>query len=241
MRTLTDETFDAGFAVVERMPWQESAEYYGRYRNRYEAVLRRYAATAPLTPQDVLEVGGGQLAVMAARIWNDRCSVADISTGCFESLGQAGVQSFVWNLARDAAPAERKFDFVFCSEVLEHLPVPGHVALTRLRETLKPGGHLILTTPNLYRLRNVAFLAMGRPIFDHFDLPSARGFGHVLEYSVDHLSWQFEQSEFSEVVVELQEFSHRPHRLLDRVASTAMAPLRRVPRFRDNLIAVARR
>ena len=63
--------------------------------------------------------------------------------------------------------AVTKFDFVFFSEVIEHLPIPGYIVLGRLRKVLRPGGVIICTTPNLYRLKNVLYMALGLPIFDY--------------------------------------------------------------------------
>ncbi len=50
-------------------------DYHRRYRSRYKECMRRFAALAPPNPVDVLEVGGGQLAVLSAKLWNDsrRC------------------------------------------------------------------------------------------------------------------------------------------------------------------------
>ncbi|SNS67310.1 Methyltransferase domain-containing protein [Geodermatophilus saharensis] len=249
MRTLTTDQFTAAFNQVVRLPWQETPDYYVRYRSRYEAVLHRFAAEAGPPPLDVLEVGGGQLAFMAHHLWGDRTVVADVSRTCFPTLASAGIPCLRWNLAKDDGPdpvedADRgtvdgPFDVVLCSEVLEHLPVPGHVALARLRRRLRPGGLLLLTTPNLYRLRNVVFLATGRPLFDVFDTPSDDGFGHVLEYSREHLDWQLRRAGFTDATVDLVDFGHVPNRRLDRVLSAAGRPLRAVPRFRDNLVVVA--
>jgi SAM-dependent methyltransferase len=239
MRTLTEDQFTALFGEVVRLGWQEEPEYYRRYRSRYQWVLARYATMAPAAPQDVLEVGGGQLAFLAQGLWSDRAVVADISTTCFPSLTQNGVTCRLWNLARDPYPADDAFDFILFSEVLEHLPVPGHVALAKLRALLRPGGHLILTTPNLYRLRNAVFLVAGRPLFDHFDLPSDSGSGHVLEYSREHLCWQLERAGFTDYSVDLEHFGHVPKRRVDRSLVALGAPLRRVPRYRDNLVARA--
>ena len=41
------------------------------------------------------------------------------------------------------------FDLVWCSEVIEHLADPGR-SLLELRHVTRPGGELILTTPNSY-------------------------------------------------------------------------------------------
>jgi len=109
-------------------------------------------------------------------------------------MEEHGVKTVHWNLCTSEPPFTRKFDAVFFSEVIEHLPIPGHVVLERLRKVLRPGGVIICTTPNLYRLRNVVYMTFGLPIYDYFRIPDDdTGLSHVIEYSRDHLQWQFEK------------------------------------------------
>ena len=49
--------------------------------------------------------------------------------------------------------ADRSFDTVFCSQVLEHLPEP-RLTLNEFRRILKPGGALILSVPHLSWMHN---------------------------------------------------------------------------------------
>jgi SAM-dependent methyltransferase len=240
MRSFDEASFARAFTeLVSGNRWQEEPEYYPRYRTRYAAILRRFAEKAPDHPVDVLDIGGGQLAYLAVALWDDRGCVADINDTCFAGLRAHGIEAFQWNLALEEPPAGRRFDAIFFSEVIEHLPVPGHIALRRLRTLLRPGGLLLCSTPNLYRLRNVVYLLRGRPLFDHFDLPEVRGYGHVLEYTAEHLAWQLERAGFVDYAVDLEQFTHVPNARLDRVLSAIGTPLRRIPRFRDNLLVVA--
>ena len=172
-------------------------------------------------------------------LWNDRGCLADIDDSCFAGLRAHGIDAFQWNLALEDPPEGRRFDAIFFSEVIEHLPVPGHIALGRLRKLLRPGGLLLCSTPNLYRLRNAFYLLTGHPLFDHFDLPGTGGVGHVLEYSAEHLAWQLQRAGFVDYAVDLEDFTHVPNARLDRLLSAVGAPLRRIPRYRDNLLAVA--
>lgn len=240
MRQLTATSFDRAFEqMVREIRWQEDPSYYPRYRSRCAAILRRFAEQAPDQELDVLDIGGGQLVFLAVALWGDHGCVADVKDGCFAELRARGIDVFEWNLALEDPPTDRRFDAIFFSEVIEHLPVPGHIALRRLRMLLRPGGVLLCSTPNLYRLRNVVYLLRGRQLFDHFDLPEVRGYGHVLEYSAEHLSWQLRRAGFPEFAVELRNFDHTPNEPLDRMLCSLGAPLRRIPRYRDNFLAVA--
>lgn len=240
VRDFGEAAFDRAFTeLASGFRWQEDPSYYPRYRTRYAAMLRRFAERAPGRGVDVLDIGGGQLAYLAVALWGDEGCVADVEEGCFADLRARGIDAFHWNLALEDPPTDRQFDAIFFSEVIEHLPIPGHIALRRLRMLLRPRGLLLCSTPNLYRLRNVVYLLRGRPLFDHFDLPGERGYGHVVEYSAEHLAWQFQRAGFVDCEIELRNFTHTPNELLDRVLSSVGAPLRRIPRYRDNLLAVA--
>jgi 2-polyprenyl-3-methyl-5-hydroxy-6-metoxy-1,4-benzoquinol methylase len=123
--------------------------------------------------------------------------------------------------------------------LIEHLPLPGHVVLQRLRRALKPGGMLICSTPNVARMRNILHLVLGRPIMDHMDLPGPNSLGHVIEYSRDDLQWQLEKAGFRDCTVEYHQMHHLPVKPVHRVLSCMGYPLFLVPHFRDNLVAVA--
>jgi 2-polyprenyl-3-methyl-5-hydroxy-6-metoxy-1,4-benzoquinol methylase len=238
MRKFDEAGFNRAFNdLVSRNRWQGEPEYYPRYRSRYEAIMRRFAERAPDRPVDVLDIGGGQLAFLAVALWGDRGCVADLDDACFTSLRARGIEAFQWNLALEDPPSHRRFDTIFISEVIAHLPVPGHIA-RRLRMLLRRGGMLFCSTPNLYRLRNVGDLLRGRPLFDHFDVPEARSYDQVVGYTAEHLAWQFEKAGFVHCTINLEHFAHVPNAPLDRVLSKLGAPLRRIPRYRDNLLAV---
>jgi len=220
---------------IEGGQFQEDASYYPRYRSRYEGITKKYAELAGPAPLDVLDIGGGIYAVIVHKLFGDRATVADIMEESYPR--ECGVNSRVWNLAKEDAPFDQKFDVIIFSEVIEHLPLPGYVALERLRKLLKPGGVLICTTPNFFRLRNVVYVAIGKSIFDNMRLPEEGGTGHVIEYDEARLHWVMERAGFREISITLHEFAHQPTDRLFRVLSWLGSPLFAIPRFRESLIA----
>ena len=220
--------------------FNEAPDYYPRYRSRYEGILKRFAVQAGDEPLDVLDIGGGQLALLCAKLWGDRATAADVYVDRLGYLRENGVATLGWNLAQEEPPCERRFDAVFFSEVIEHLPIPGYVALERLRRVLRPGGLLLCTTPNFYRLRNIVYVAIGKRIYDHFREAGEGPLGHVIEYDEPRLRWQLDRAGFSDVRLEMCYFQHQPNQPLFRALSWLGKPLFLVPRFRDCIVAFAR-
>ena len=223
---------------IAKGEFNETPDYYPRYRSRYEWLTRRFGELAPDHPIDVLDIGGGQYGVLAKVMYGDRVTVADIG-GRLDYVARQGIRTESWNLAGDDAPSFGPFDFIIFSEVIEHLPMPGHIPLERLRRLLRPGGTLICTTPNFFRLRNIVYVALGKQIYDHFRYPEDEGLGHVIEYDRERLLWQLQRAGYENIAISYEHFPHRPYNRLFGAMSALGAPLFKVPRFRDVLVAIA--
>lgn len=95
-----------------------------------------------------------------------------------------------------------RFDAVVSVQVIEHLMAPRRL-LDGIHAVLKPGGVLVLTTPNNARLRARLRLLFGLPpVVDlqDFYLKGAEGFvGHWCEYSASDIGWMLRWSGFAEV------------------------------------------
>ena len=215
------------------------ADYCLRYQSRYKRLMKRFCDLASPLPMDVLDIGGGQLALLCKKLWNDRACVADLSRRLFPYLESHGVETVEWNLCQPEQQFVARFDVIFFSEVIEHLPLPGHIVLEKLRRALKPNGIVICSTPNFHRLRNVVFIALGWRIQDYFRMPDKGSLGHVMEYSRDHLQWQFNKAGFKDCHVEYCQMHHAPNNPVARIMSWIGYPLFLVPHFRDNLLAIA--
>lgn len=92
-----------------------------------------------------------------------------------------------FNIEEDIFPyQDESFDVVLCCEILEHLLSDPVHALVEIRRALKPGGTLVLTTPNVARLDNVRKMISGENIYDPYS-----GYGpygrHNREYTPQDL------------------------------------------------------
>lgn len=105
------------------------------------------------------------------------------------------------NLEAHRLPLDNdSFDVVLYCEVLEHMVEDPVRSLLELKRLLRPGGALILTTPNVARLENVARLVSGANIYDPYS-----GYGpygrHNREYTRHELSRLMAFCGFSQEVV----------------------------------------
>ncbi len=92
-----------------------------------------------------------------------------------------------FNVEEDEFPyPDEMFDVVLFCEILEHLLQDPVHALAEIRRVLKPGGTLIVTTPNVVRLENVRKMIAGENIYDPYS-----GYGpygrHNREYTQQDL------------------------------------------------------
>jgi SAM-dependent methyltransferase len=91
--------------------------------------------------------------------------------------------SFNVNLEASPLPVEDgRYDLVLFCEVLEHFTMDPLHALNEIWRVLKPGGTLILTTPNVARYENVVALIEGRNLYDPYSGYGPHG-RHNREYS----------------------------------------------------------
>ncbi|WP_327404309.1 class I SAM-dependent methyltransferase [Streptomyces sp. NBC_01288] len=117
-------------------------------------------------------------------------------------------------------------DAVLFSEVIEHLVDPD-TALAEIRRVLRPGGHLMLSTPNLAAWYNRALLLAGvQPVFSEVSLRAIHGrpgkevVGHLRLYTPRALREFVTAAGFEVVGLKGAPFHGvpRPFRPLDRLA-----------------------
>ncbi len=121
----------------------------------------------------------------------------------------------LFDAEKDRFPyADAYFDTVLCCELLEHLTADPLFMLGEINRILKPGGHLVLTTPNLASLRSIAGILQGYhpQLFSAYIRPrngvvDAR---HAREYTPKELGRLLEDAGFEVTLLETGAFREEP-------------------------------
>jgi SAM-dependent methyltransferase len=91
--------------------------------------------------------------------------------GMDEIPGPAGDEVFEFdhfNVEEDQFPyPDDSFELVLFCEILEHLPADPVHALAEIHRVLRPGGFLVLTTPNATRTDRLAAMLRGENVYEH--------------------------------------------------------------------------
>jgi SAM-dependent methyltransferase len=118
------------------------------------------------TGRRVLDVGCRFGALTQAYLEGNAVVGVDVDRRALEAAHSLGIET-VWADAAEALPFdEESFDVVVLGELLEHLPLPGRTVAEAGR-VLRPGGVLVGSVPNGYRLKSrLRFLAGGPPDVD---------------------------------------------------------------------------
>jgi len=222
----------------------EVDDYYRGNWSRYRRTFELLSSLPLPNPAKMLEVGGGQMALLSRYLYGDDCAVGDVNEQFNATLLEHGVAFHRCDLIRDDLPFEDDLDVVVLLEFVEHVPMPLHEVLEKVKRWIKPGGYLFITTPNLYRLRNVVRLALGLRVFDFFFVPEEnKSIGHPFEYFSEHLRFHLERAGFEVQSIDLKQLHgfQSGATLLTKLGRLAATPLFSNPKWRDSLVAVAKK
>jgi SAM-dependent methyltransferase len=156
--------------------------YLRTHRRRYAVLLE---LVDELRPQRILVVGPS----FESELLRERFPAATVNTlGWLDHRFPLRDQERHWevDLNDPGDPDVDEHDVLVCGEVIEHLHVAVVPVLRFLASALRPGGHLILQTPNATALPKRLRMLLGRnpyePIRDEPGNP-----GHFHEYTLGEL------------------------------------------------------
>ena len=240
------------------IPFDGKPEYFRLHKYRFRALL---AVLAREPTRDVLEIGAtpGQFTTMLVQS-GYHVRAIDLFPEQRAALWRAlGVEIQFCNLDEQSLPyPDASFDSIVFSEVIEHLagsPLPSMVEMARV---LRPGGRLIITTPNQHylksRLRTLTDIMIGRPFesFESFQRSMflhgpQRYYNHNRLYTMQEICWLFHQAGFEvtlaryvdaweRVGIEAQRIVRHPLRVLAKVSLVGLGLC--LPNARSMLLVV---
>jgi SAM-dependent methyltransferase len=175
-----------------------------------------------LPPGKLLDIGcsnGDWATYWAGRGW--QCAGVDIDREHVEIARQRGIDARHCDLNRDPLPfADQSFDLIFAGEVIEHL-VDTDGFLRELRRCVRPGGSVLITTPNLVSFENRVRVMLGiYPIWLNYNLS---GSGHVRGYTPRVLKQQLREHGFKVVLHKGNWVPFIPQHFIDDVKAPLLA------------------
>jgi glycosyltransferase involved in cell wall biosynthesis/SAM-dependent methyltransferase len=122
----------------------------------------------------------------------------------------------LFDAEKDRFPyCDEYFSTVLCCELIEHLPSDPMHMMSEIHRILKPGGHLVLTTPNIVSLRALAGILQGfHPmLFPAYIRPRESGevdARHAREYAPREMERLFHDAGFTTTLLETGPFLEEP-------------------------------
>jgi SAM-dependent methyltransferase len=151
--------------------WEEN--YLNYHAARF---LDTIILLGPGQGQRLLDVGAfpGHLTVAAHSLGyqvdglNGRAESAPSLQKLADRLERYGIALVLADVESEPFPfPDKQFDVVLASEILEHLHFNPYRLLRESFRVMKPGGRILITTPNISQLQNVIRLIRGQNIHPH--------------------------------------------------------------------------
>ena len=210
------------------LSWTREEDGSRKYAKTHSTRLKKTLdITPPGGPEDRALEMGAYLQITPAL--KSKLGYGDVRGCYFGTLGKIDKRHVVsedgeefdceidhFDAEKDRFPYEDgSFATVLCCELVEHLPADPMHMMSEINRILRPGGHLVLTTPNVASLRAVAGILQGfHPmLFPAYIKPNPGGDPdprHAREYTPLEMKTLFENSGFEVTLLDTGPFVYEP-------------------------------
>jgi SAM-dependent methyltransferase len=244
------KTVIKGYAGESLLPWEE--HYLDYHAARYLDTLK---ILDPGRGEHLLDVGAfpGHLTVAAHHLGfkveglTGRAESTPSLQMIVDRLAQHGISMALADVESEPFPfPDESFDVVLASEIIEHLHYNPYRLLRESFRVLKPGGRILISTPNINRLENVIRMIRGRTIHSEISGRFYESFSsilssrHIREYTASDLAYMLEGQ--NKEMYRFEKIKVHYSKCLDPVFSRPFLAKvfdRFYPRFRSTLMVEA--
>jgi len=161
-------------AAVRKILNPDDSRNYGRHN------LRRFVAKNSATLSNVLDIGAGKgedLSIVKSEVADCSLFAGEWDSDNCKKLVSLGSEVFQCDLERDLLPfGDEKFDLIIADQIYEHMKEIFWVS-HEVSRTLKVGGFLYISVPNLASFHNRVLLVFGKqPTCNYTIGPHVRAF-----------------------------------------------------------------
>jgi SAM-dependent methyltransferase len=188
-----------------------------------------------------LDVGGGHMALLCRDLFGFAPCVGCATDADVRKVIEHGAEYRCVDFLAEAVDSSQTFDLITFLDVLEDVPVPAGVTLRKLSRLLRPGGWLVMTTPNANRIRNILRMLANKEVLDPRRLPEdGDGLGHPTEYTLRQMERQLRTAGMEIKILAHYTSGQRGASAMEQVAHLLIEPFNMFPHLRDGLMIVAR-
>lgn len=139
--------------------WDSFKDHKNRYKKDLELINRYFKRGK------ILDLGANPFHITyCLKQWGFDVTGVDINPDSFTAfLKKYDLDIKRANMETEKLPFKNNtFDFIIFNEVFEHLRINPILTLKEINRVLKPGGILLLTTPNLYAIHKIFMFNLGK-------------------------------------------------------------------------------
>jgi SAM-dependent methyltransferase len=218
---------------------KEGEDYFSFHQHRFEHLFKLLAQQKE-NKKNLLEVGYGFLHSLIAAHYLGYQNLFGIDINIDENVLNEVIKKFNFtlkqcDLAKDKIPfATSFFNFVLLTETLEHFNFHPRRAIDELYRVLKPGGLLIITTPNLFRLNNRIKFCLRKSIYDDIKKEEII---HYREYSSSEIKYLLREAGFKDIKISYADFRYPDRNKFNKLVNEIFGFF--FSSLRPNIIALA--
>lgn len=137
---------------------------------------------------------------------------------------------------------DNSFDLIIFSEIFEHLRIDPISTLKEINRIVRPGGIMMLTTPNLYSLGKIILFNLGKgfnnPYKEFEKLHTVGHMGHIREYSTKEIKQFLENTGFKVVKVKYKVYNKSHRKIVGPILDLCY---RIIPKWRPFQIIISKK